>query len=57
MTAQNKILFRPQVFHALTLIENGDLDPATTDRRNGAGEIGMVRCCPVTSLRTASTGW
>lgn len=38
-------LFRPQVFSALTLYEQGDLDPATTQGA-WAGEIGMVQMLP-----------
>jgi lytic murein transglycosylase len=38
-------LFRPQVFHALTLFAAGDLDPATTTGA-WAGEIGMVQMLP-----------
>ena len=38
-------LFRPQIFHALTLFAAGDLDPATTTGA-WAGEIGMVQMLP-----------
>ena len=38
-------LFRPQVFHALTLFANDDFDPATTTGA-WAGEIGMVQMLP-----------
>ncbi|MEM9975956.1 MAG: lytic murein transglycosylase, partial [Pseudomonadota bacterium] len=38
-------LFRPQVFAAIELYENGDLDPATTTGA-WAGEIGMVQMLP-----------
>ena len=38
-------LFRPQVFSALQLYLNGDLDPATTTGA-WAGEIGMVQMLP-----------
>ncbi|MEE4346308.1 MAG: lytic murein transglycosylase [Paracoccaceae bacterium] len=38
-------LFRPQIFHALTLFENDDFDPATTTGA-WAGEIGMVQMLP-----------
>jgi len=38
-------LFRPQVFAALRLFENGDLDPRTTTGA-WAGEIGMVQMLP-----------
>ena len=38
-------LFRPQVFAALELFENGDLDPSTTTGA-WAGEIGMVQMLP-----------
>lgn len=38
-------LFRPQVFAAIKLFENGDLDPATTTGA-WAGEIGMFQMLP-----------
>ena len=38
-------LFRPQVFSAIELFENGDIDPATTTGA-WAGEIGMVQMLP-----------
>ena len=38
-------LFRPHVFAAIELFENGDLDPATTTGA-WAGEIGMVQMLP-----------
>jgi lytic murein transglycosylase len=38
-------IFRPQIFAALTLYENGDLDPRTTTGA-WAGEIGMVQMLP-----------
>jgi lytic murein transglycosylase len=38
-------LFRPQIFHALTLFENDDFDPAVTTGA-WAGEIGMVQMLP-----------
>ena len=38
-------LFRPQVFAAIELFENGDLDPATTTGA-WAGEIGMFQMLP-----------
>jgi len=38
-------LFRPQIFAALELYRNGDLDPATT-KGAWAGEIGMVQMLP-----------
>jgi len=38
-------LFRPQIFAALALYENGDFDPATTQGA-WAGEIGMVQMLP-----------
>jgi lytic murein transglycosylase len=38
-------LFRPQIFAALELYENGDFDPATTTGA-WAGEIGMVQMLP-----------
>jgi lytic murein transglycosylase len=48
-------LFRPQVFHALTLFENGDLDPATTTGA-WAGEIGMVQMLPGDILENGVDG-
>jgi len=47
--------FRPQVFHALTLYENGDLDPATTTGA-WAGEIGMVQMLPGDILENGVDG-
>ncbi|NNF72743.1 MAG: lytic murein transglycosylase, partial [Rhodobacteraceae bacterium] len=38
-------LFRPQVFAAIELFENGDIDPARTTGA-WAGEIGMVQMLP-----------
>ncbi|GAB5447030.1 lytic murein transglycosylase [Gymnodinialimonas sp.] len=38
-------LFRPEVFGALTLFENGDFDPVNTQGA-WAGEIGMVQMLP-----------
>jgi lytic murein transglycosylase len=38
-------IFRPQIFHALTLYRNGDFDPVTTQGA-WAGEIGMVQMLP-----------
>lgn len=38
-------LFRPQVFSAIELFENGDIDPANTTGA-WAGEIGMVQMLP-----------
>lgn len=48
-------LFRPQVFHALTLFEQGDLDPATTTGA-WAGEIGMVQMLPGDILENGVDG-
>jgi lytic murein transglycosylase len=39
-------IFRPQIFAALTLFENGDFDPVNTQGA-WAGEIGMVQMLPV----------
>jgi len=38
-------IFRPQIFAALTLFENGDFDPVNTQGA-WAGEIGMVQMLP-----------
>ncbi|MHA1127434.1 MAG: lytic murein transglycosylase [Alphaproteobacteria bacterium] len=38
-------LFRPQLLAAITMVENGDLDPATTTGA-WAGEIGQVQMLP-----------
>src|SRR6056297_701390 len=48
-------LFRPQVFAALELYENGDLDPATT-KGAWAGEIGMVQMLPRDIIEHGSDG-
>lgn len=48
-------LFRPQVFHALTLFENDDFDPATTTGA-WAGEIGMVQMLPGDIIRNGVDG-
>lgn len=48
-------LFRPQIFHALTLFEQGDLDPATTTGA-WAGEIGMVQMLPGDILENGVDG-
>ena len=48
-------LFRPQVFHALTLFEAGDLDPASTTGA-WAGEIGMVQMLPGDILENGVDG-
>ena len=48
-------LFRPQVFHALTLFQNNDLDPATTTGA-WAGEIGMVQMLPGDILENGVDG-
>lgn len=48
-------LFRPQVFHALSLFEKGDLDPATTTGA-WAGEIGMVQMLPGDILENGVDG-
>ncbi|WP_099825630.1 lytic murein transglycosylase [Oceaniglobus indicus] len=48
-------LFRPQIFAALTLFENGDLDPRTTTGA-WAGEIGMVQMLPRDILENGVDG-
>lgn len=48
-------LFRPQVFAALTLYENGDFDPARTTGA-WAGEIGMVQMLPGDILENGIDG-
>lgn len=48
-------LFRPQVFAALTLYENGDFDPATTTGA-WAGEIGMLQKLPRDILESGQDG-
>ncbi len=48
-------LFRPQVFAALELYENGDLDPRTTTGA-WAGEIGMVQMLPEDILTNGIDG-
>lgn len=48
-------LFRPQVFHALTLFTQGDLDPATMTGA-WAGEIGMVQMLPGDILENGVDG-
>ncbi|MBO6604410.1 MAG: lytic murein transglycosylase [Roseicyclus sp.] len=48
-------LFRPQIFAALELFENGDFDPATTTGA-WAGEIGMVQMLPEDILNRGVDG-
>lgn len=48
-------IFRPQVFAALQLYENGDFDPATTTGA-WAGEIGMVQMLPKDILENGVDG-
>jgi len=48
-------LFRPQIFAALELYENGDFDPATTTGA-WAGEIGMVQMLPEDILTNGVDG-
>ncbi|MCB1366831.1 MAG: lytic murein transglycosylase [Rhodobacteraceae bacterium] len=48
-------LFRPQIFAALKLYENGDFDPATTEGA-WAGEIGMVQMLPEDILHLGVDG-
>lgn len=48
-------LFRPQIFAALKLYENGDFDPATTQGA-WAGEIGMVQMLPEDILHLGVDG-
>lgn len=48
-------IFRPQIFSALTLYENGDFDPATTTGA-WAGEIGMVQMLPKDILENGADG-
>ena len=48
-------LFRPQVFAALQLFENGDLDPRNTTGA-WAGEIGMVQMLPEDILHLGVDG-
>lgn len=48
-------IFRPQVFSALTLYEQGDFDPATTTGA-WAGEIGMVQMLPKDILENGGDG-
>ena len=48
-------LFRPQIFAALELFENGDFDPATTTGA-WAGEIGMVQMLPEDILTNGVDG-
>ncbi|MBN7785418.1 lytic murein transglycosylase [Ponticoccus gilvus] len=48
-------IFRPQIFSALTLYENGDFDPATTTGA-WAGEIGMVQMLPKDILENGVDG-
>ena len=48
-------IFRPQVFSALTLYEQGDFDPATTTGA-WAGEIGMVQMLPKDILERGVDG-
>lgn len=48
-------LFRPQVFAAIELYENGDFDPATTTGA-WAGEIGMLQKLPRDILESGQDG-
>lgn len=48
-------IFRPQIFAALSLYENGDFDPATTTGA-WAGEIGMVQMLPKDILENGVDG-
>lgn len=48
-------LFRPQIFAALTLYEQGDFDPARTTGA-WAGEIGMVQMLPADILTNGVDG-
>ena len=48
-------LFRPQVFAAMELYRNGDIDPATTTGA-WAGEIGMVQMLPADILENGVDG-
>ena len=48
-------IFRPQIFAALSLYENGDLDPRTTTGA-WAGEIGMVQMLPKDILENGVDG-
>lgn len=48
-------IFRPQVFAALSLYEQGDFDPATTTGA-WAGEIGMVQMLPKDILENGVDG-
>ena len=48
-------IFRPQIFAALGLYENGDLDPRTTTGA-WAGEIGMVQMLPKDILENGVDG-
>jgi len=48
-------LFRPQVFAALSLFENGDFDPVNTQGA-WAGEIGMVQMLPEDILHRGIDG-
>lgn len=48
-------LFRPQVFAAIELYENGDFDPASTTGA-WAGEIGMVQMLPLDILENGQDG-
>jgi lytic murein transglycosylase len=48
-------LFRPQVFAALTLYQNGDFDPVNTQGA-WAGEIGMVQMLPTDIVEHAIDG-
>ncbi|MEM9579455.1 MAG: lytic murein transglycosylase [Pseudomonadota bacterium] len=48
-------LFRPQIFAALTLFEQGDFDPARTTGA-WAGEIGMVQMLPADILENGVDG-
>lgn len=48
-------LFRPQVFAAMELYRNGDIDPATTTGA-WAGEIGMVQMLPRDILENGVDG-
>ncbi|WP_136440019.1 lytic murein transglycosylase [Pacificoceanicola onchidii] len=48
-------IFRPQIFAALSLYENGDFDPANTTGA-WAGEIGMVQMLPKDILENGVDG-
>ena len=48
-------LFRPELFAAIEMVENGDLDPATTTGA-WAGEIGQVQMLPDDIIRMGMDG-